>query len=250
MVEIQNLKVVYSGNGAAVTALDGVSLTLGEGKTCAVIGPSGCGKSSLLYAVAGLIRPAAGRVLIHNKPVTPKRKETALILQDYGLLPWKTAWQNVALGLELRGIAREKVNSLVEEAMRELGLWNFRHHYPAQLSGGQRQRVAIARSLTLKPDLFLLDEPFSSLDALTRENLQESLLDFWRKTRTSIMLVTHNIEEAVFLGQKIAIFSPGPGRIIHVVENDEMGNLAYRKSDSFYARCTLVRDLLSKGSKG
>lgn len=249
MLAVKNLTVVYPGNGTSVTALEEASFFLAAGQTCAIIGPSGCGKSTLLYAVAGLIKSTAGEILIKNEPVKPKRRETALILQDYGLLPWKTAWQNVTLGLEVRGVPVKERQTLAEQAMRELGLWDFRRLYPAQLSGGQRQRVAIARSLTLKPDLFLLDEPFSSLDALTRENLQDSLAEFWKKTQATIILVTHSIEEAVFLGQRIIIFSPGPGRIIHVIDNAAAGEPAYRGNPSFYARCTSVRELLAKGVK-
>ncbi|MHB1042887.1 MAG: ABC transporter ATP-binding protein [Eubacteriales bacterium] len=248
MLQVKDLIVVYKNNGR-VNALAEVSFYLAPGQTCAIIGPSGCGKSTLLYTIAGLISPTEGEVVINGLPVRPKRKETALILQDYGLLPWKTAWQNAALGLELRGVTREETGALVEESMRDLGLWEVRHHFPAQLSGGQRQRVAIARSITLKPDLFLLDEPFSSLDALTRESLQETLLEFWNSTRTTVLLVTHNIEEAVFLGRKIIIFTPGPGRINHIIDNSQMGGRAYRKSPSFYARCTEVRELLAEGAK-
>jgi len=131
--------------------------------------------------------------------------------------------------------------------MKELGIWEVRDHYPAQLSGGQRQRVAIARSLTLRPDLFLMDEPFSSLDALTRESLQNTLLEFWKKRKSTMILVTHSIEEAVFLGQNILIFSAGPGRILHQVDNREMGDQNYRREPLFYNRCSRVREIIQGG---
>ncbi|MDK2889064.1 MAG: NitT/TauT family transport system ATP-binding protein [Thermoanaerobacter sp.] len=248
MINVRGLKVTYKSKNTEFLALSDVSFDLAKGDTCAIIGPSGCGKSTLLYVLAGLLRPTGGEVTINGEPVRPKRRETALILQDYGLLPWKTALQNTVLGLEIRGVSRLESLALAEEAMKELGIWEVRDHYPAQLSGGQRQRVAIARSLTLKPDLFLMDEPFSSLDALTREGLQNTLLDFWKKKRATMVLVTHNIEEAVFLGQKILIFSPGPGRILHIIENREMGDRDYRKKPLFFDRCSRVREIIERGA--
>lgn len=247
MIKVSRLEVVYKSKEKQVPALDDVSFDLGSGQTCAIIGPSGCGKSTLLYVLAGLLKHTSGEVKINGQPVRPKRRETALILQDYGLLPWKTALQNTSLGLEIRGVSRQEYMAAVEDAMKELGIWEFRDHYPAQLSGGQRQRVAIARSLTLRPDLFLMDEPFSSLDALTREGLQDTLLDFWKKKKAAIVLVTHNIEEAVFLGQKILIFSSRPGRILHVIENKEMGDHDYRGKPLFYSRCSRVREIIERG---
>lgn len=249
MISISRLEAAYVNRNVRVQALSDVSFTLETGQTCAIIGPSGCGKSTLLYVLAGLLNPTGGEALINREPVRPKRRETALILQDYGLLPWKTALQNTTLGLEIRGFQRKECLSAAEESMKELGLWEVRDHYPAQLSGGQRQRVAIARSLTLKPDLFLMDEPFSSLDALTRENLQDTLLEFWKKRKSTLVLVTHNIEEAVFLGRKILIFSAGPGRILHTVENGEMGDPDYRKKPLFYDRCSQVREIIERGGE-
>lgn len=248
MIRVSGLEAAYENNNARVLALSNVSFELARGQTCAIIGPSGCGKSTLLYILAGLLRHTAGEVTINGEPVRPKRKETALILQDYGLLPWKTALQNTCLGLEIRGHSKKEALKSAEEAMTDLGIWEFRNHYPAQLSGGQRQRVAIARSLTLRPDLFLMDEPFSSLDALTRENLQYTLLDFWKRKKASLVLVTHNIEEAVFLGQKILIFTAGPGRILEIVDNSDMGDAGYRTKALFYDRCSKVRGIIERGA--
>ncbi|MCL5058351.1 MAG: ABC transporter ATP-binding protein [Actinobacteria bacterium] len=247
MIRVSGLEAAYVNNNAQVLALSDVSFTLEKGQTCAIIGPSGCGKSTLLYILAGLLRHAAGEVAVNGEPVRPKRKETALILQDYGLLPWKTALQNTSLGLEIRGHSRKEVLETAEEAMTDLGIWEFRDHFPAQLSGGQRQRVAIARSLTLKPDLFLMDEPFSSLDALTRESLQNTLLDFWKKKNSTMVLVTHSIEEAVFLGQRIIIFTAGPGRILQTLENGAMGDAGYRTKPQFHDCCSRVRGIIERG---
>lgn len=248
MIKVDNLEVVYQNKSSRLIALSNVSLDLSKGMTCAIIGPSGCGKSTLLYVLAGLLKHSGGDVSINGEAVRPNRRETALILQDYGLLPWKTAFQNTALGLEIRGVSQAETFAAVQEAMTELGIWEFREHYPVQLSGGQRQRVAIARSLTLKPNLFLMDEPFSSLDALTREVLQDTLLEFWKRKKAAIMLVTHSIEEAVFVGQKILIFSKGPGRILDVVENKEMGDHDYRNKPLFYQRCSQVREIIERGA--
>lgn len=248
MIKVESLEVIYQNKNSRLVALKDVSFNLSAGKTCAIIGPSGCGKSTLLYVLAGLLKHSGGTVSINNEPVRPNRRETALILQDYGLLPWKTAFQNTSLGLEIRGVAHDDKYGAVKEAMTELGIWDFRNHYPAQLSGGQRQRVAIARSLTLRPNLFLMDEPFSSLDALTREALQNTLLEFWKKRQAAIVLVTHSIEEAVFLGQKILIFSKSPGMILNVVENNEVGDHGYRNKPLFYQRCSLVREMIERGA--
>lgn len=248
MIKVEDLEVIYQNKNSRYIALSDVSFDLSKGKTCAIIGPSGCGKSTLLYVLAGLLKHDRGMVTINNESVRPNRRETTLILQDYGLLPWKTAFQNTALGLEIRGVSEHDKYAAVKEAMTELGIWEFRNNYPAQLSGGQCQRVAIARSLTLKPSLFLMDEPFSSLDALTREVLQDTLLEFWKKKQAAVVLVTHSIEEAVFLGQKILIFSKSPGRILNVIENNEMGDHSYRNEPLFYQRCSQVREMIERGA--
>lgn len=240
MIAVEGLTVNYNGK---VKALRDVTFSLPEGASCAIIGPSGCGKSTLLQVLAGLIPPSAGAVAIGGEPVSSPRRQTGLILQDYGLLPWKTVWQNAILGLQIRG---EDV-AHAERALRDLGLWDFRDRYPAQLSGGQRQRVAIARALALRPDLLLMDEPFSSLDALTREGLQQALLDIWRRGGVTLVLVTHSIEEAVFLGQRILVLSPGPGRVVAEIPNPGAGRNEYRREPEFYARCTQVRDALERG---
>lgn len=249
-VEVRSLSLSYRQRNGDVPALAEVSFDLGRSETCAVIGPSGCGKTSLLYALAGLRRPAAGEVLVNGSPVSPKRRETALILQDYGLLPWKTVRENVALGLQIRGLPRPEREREVAAVLDWLGLGGLGHRYPAQLSGGQRQRVGIARALALDPDLLLMDEPFSSLDALTREELQNLLLEVHSRRRPTLLLVTHSIEEAIFLGRRILIFSPGPGRISHVLDNPRAGDPAYRGREEFHRLATAVRRLLDLGRNG
>jgi len=159
--------------------------------------------------------------------------QTALILQEYGLLPWKTVWDNVRLGLQMKRIPKEEMALKTEEMLGKLGLLSLRKRFPAQLSGGQRQRVAIARSLVLQPELLLMDEPFSSLDALTREEMQELLLQIWQEKNLTILLITHNIEEAVFLGQKIFVMSQCPGTIIKQLQNPLAGDYNARGKTEF-----------------
>lgn len=246
MVSLRDLSVVYRQRNTVVEALRQVSFSIGRGQTAAIIGPSGCGKTTLLYVLAGLVPASGGEALVDGQPVGPKRRRTSLILQDYGLLPWKTVWQNTILGMQIRRKTPEEIEERGRQLLQELGLWEFRHHYPAQLSGGQRQRVGIARSLALDPDLLLMDEPFSSLDALTRESLQEALLDIWQRDQVTILLVTHSIEEAVFLGQKIIVLSSRPGQVLAILENPGMGRVGFRRDPTFHRLANEVRRLLTR----
>lgn len=237
VVEVRNLNFAYgSTNANRVEVLASIDFNLAWGQTSALIGPSGCGKTTFLYLLAGLLAPTGGEIVVKSPP--------ALILQDYGLLPWKTVWDNAALGLVIRGQSRRQSREQVVPTLKSLGLWERRFHYPAQLSGGQRQRVAIARALALNSQLLLMDEPFSSLDALTREELQDTLLGIWRRSRISMVLVTHNIEEAVYLGQKIIVLSKAPARIKGIIVNQGMGSDDYRNQAQFHQRCREIRQLL------
>lgn len=246
-VELDGAGLVYRHNGCQVVALENVNLAVHRGESWAIIGPSGCGKTSLLFLMAGLRRPTSGQVLIDGQELGGPRAQTALILQDYGLFPWKNVYQNAALGLEIRGLSKKEQARLVLPILEELGLRDFLYHYPAQLSGGQRQRVAIARALAVQPDLLLMDEPLSALDALTRESLQELILRIWQKQRLTMVLVTHSIEEAVYLGEKIVVLSPRPGRVVAVVENPEAGEADFRQTPAFHRQCVRVRRLLETG---
>lgn len=244
-LSIKSLHVDYQQKGKTIPALDSVDLTLSQGKTGVIIGPSGCGKSTLFNVLAGLNDRYSGQVLIDGK-VPSGGRETALILQEYGLLPWKTVWDNVILGLQLRKKTPREIQIQAETVLDKLGLLTLAKRFPAQLSGGQRQRVAIARALVLEPKLLLMDEPFSSLDALTREEIQDFLLEIWQETRLTILLITHNIEEAVFLGHKIFVMSPGPGRIQQVVENVMAGDCELRGKIPFLEMCSSLRSSLHR----
>jgi len=266
MIEVEDVKIVYAGR-PPVVALNGVSFSVPRGCTCAVIGPSGCGKTTLLYALAGLLHPCQGSIRIGGEAIRQPRRQTALVLQDCGLFPWKTVWDNAVLGLQIgrrrggrgssvigsvrRGVGDRVCGSIrrdggrgvdqdterVAAILRELGLWELRRRFPAQLSGGQRQRVAIARALALGPDLLLMDEPFSSLDALTREVMQDLLAEIG--VQLTWVLVTHDIAEAVFLGQKILVMDRG--RIVEEIANPDALKQGYRSQPSFLELCSSLR---------
>jgi NitT/TauT family transport system ATP-binding protein len=202
------------------TALDGLSLEVAAGELVSVVGPSGCGKSTLLDLVTGLSKPTAGRILLDGKPVTGPGLDRGIVFQQYALLPWRTAQANVELGLEGRGLARSERRRIARDHLALVGLAGFEDRYPHELSGGMKQRVAIARSLAFDPEVLLMDEPFAALDAQTREGLQAELLRIWRATGKTIVFITHGIEEAVYLGQRVVVLTPRPGRVQTVIDVD------------------------------
>ena len=247
MIEVVGLHLAYDlGRGRQVVAIEELSFHVHSGESLAVIGPSGCGKSSLLYVIAGLIPPTAGAVYLDGEEVRGPRRGVALVLQDLGLLPWKTVWKNVTLGLEVDGSLDEGRRAKVRQVLDELGLLELRDRYPAQLSGGQQQRVALARALALEPQVLLMDEPLGSLDALTKEIIQNTILQLWRERaeRLSLILVTHDIEEAVFLGQRVLVLTPRPARLKAEILNPGMGTVEYRASPEFYEQVRRLRQLL------
>ncbi|HRY72635.1 MAG TPA: ATP-binding cassette domain-containing protein, partial [Spirochaetia bacterium] len=219
MLEFEGVSIAYRVPDGRLLAVEGASASLPEGAIGALVGPSGCGKTSLVQAAAGLLKPAAGRVLVAGKELRAVRERTAVIFQDFGLLPWKTVEENAELPLLLRRIPRAERRRRVAPVLEELGLLPYRSFFPARLSGGMRQRVAVARALASDPDLLLMDEPFSSLDALTREGLQESLLSAARRRRMTVLIVTHSIEEAAFLSDRAYVMTGrAPGRVSALVE--------------------------------
>ncbi|MDA8219426.1 MAG: ABC transporter ATP-binding protein [Dehalococcoidales bacterium] len=243
MIEVSDLGFAYAP-GQDIFSRFGWQAAAGE--AWAIIGPSGCGKTTLLYLLAGLRRPRQGHVRVEGRPLTGPRAATGLILQDYGLLPWFTARDNVALGLRIRGVAEKKRRELAGLWLERLGLLDVADRYPSQLSGGQRQRVAIARTLALGPDLLLMDEPFSSLDAITREDLQDLVLSLGIEGQATTILVTHNIEEAVYLAGRILVLPQPPIHEARVIENPGGGHLGYRHEASFHEKCEEVRGAIEK----
>ncbi len=241
MIEVRSLKIEYGTSGAAVLAVDGVDFTLGKGRSLALIGPSGCGKTTILFSIAGLLPPTEGRILIFGEPVSGPRRDVALILQNAGLLPWKTVWQNANLSLLLSG---EYPKQNAAAVLNELGLLEVKDRFPAELSEGMKRRVGIARALSTAPSVMLMDEPLASLDTLTRERIQDLFLTLWREHKFSLILVTHDIEEAAFLGQDIIVLTERPARIKGKVENPGMGSLDYRESEEYTRIVRRLREVL------
>lgn len=201
-----------------VSALQDIHLEVRQGEFMVIVGPSGCGKSTLLDLLAGLTKPSSGQILLDGKAIAGPDLDRGIVFQQYALFPWRTALANVEFGLEAKGIGKKERRETALEYIRLVGLSGFENRYPHELSGGMKQRIAIARSLAYDPEVLLMDEPFAALDAQTRETLQSELLRIWEATKKTIIFITHGIEEAVYLGQRVAVMSSRPGRIKEVVE--------------------------------
>jgi len=244
MVTLEGLGLRYPAAGAAVSAFEGLDAQIAAGEVAAIVGPSGCGKTSVIRVIAGLREPSEGRVLVGEGGKTPRR---AVIFQDYGLFPWKTVSANVELPLLLAGLRPKERRALAAPLIAELGLGDFSAFYPARLSGGMRQRVALARALVQEPDILLMDEPFSSLDALTRESMQEILLALQRRRGTTVLLVTHSIEEAAYLADRVYVMrGRNPGRLAATIAAPERGSRggAFRAQQGFLDCMTRIRAAL------
>ncbi len=239
MIRVKNLTFTYP---EGVKTLSDLKFSVRKGESCAIIGPSGCGKTTLLYLIAGLLPVQQGEIRVNGAATT--RGNIPMILQDYGLFPWKTVWENVAMGLILKRVPSREIKQKLTPILEELGLSPFADFYPSQLSGGQRQRVAIARVLAMNPSLILMDEPFSSLDAMTREHLQMLLAKIWKIHRITFIIVTHSIEEAAFLGKKVIVLSERPASIQAIVANPHAGDPAFRSSKEFFELSTRLRKTL------
>ncbi len=238
MLAVEGLCKEY---GAGTKVLEDLSFSVKRGTSLTIIGPSGCGKSTLLYIMAGLTKPTAGRVLIDGREVTAPSRQVGFILQDFGLLPWKTVKENLCLGMRIRKVPKEEQERRSREMLEHLGLGPHGDKYPARLSGGERQRLAIGRALALEPSLLLMDEPFSSLDTLTRERLQNAMLEIRSQRDLTMVMVTHSIEEAVFLGGSIMVLGGRPCSIRTVLPNPGAGDRDYRNKEEFFEVCRQVR---------
>jgi len=200
------------------TALKDINFEVKTGEFMVLVGPSGCGKSTLLDLLGGLTKPTSGKILLDGKPIIGPALDRGIVFQQYALFPWKTAQGNIEFGLEAKGVPTKERAELAREYLSLVGLTGFEHRYPHELSGGMKQRVAIARSLAYDPDVLLMDEPFAALDAQTRETLQSELLRIWEKTKKTIVFITHGIDEAVYLGQRVAVMTSRPGRIKQIID--------------------------------
>jgi ABC-type nitrate/sulfonate/bicarbonate transport system ATPase subunit len=244
ILEIRHVAATFVEQRAVLPVLDDVSFAVGEGEFVALIGPSGSGKSTLLDVVAGLIAPDAGEVLLGGRLVATRDRlgRSAYMHQRDLLLPWRTALDNAALGLEAAGMSRRRARAAVRARLAEFGLDGFAGAYPAQLSGGMRQRVAFLRTVVAGQPLLLLDEPFGALDALTRAAMQDWLLDLLARERRTVLLVTHDVEEAVFLADRVVVFSPRPARVVRIepIPLPRPRRRAIVTSDAFVARKAAV----------
>jgi len=199
-------------NRTPVRALGGFDIEVEEGEFLSIVGPSGCGKSTFLNVLLGLTRPDSGEVLIHGRPITGPGTDRAMVFQEFGLLPWRTVRHNIELGLELKRVPTDKRRAVAERLVGLVGLTGFESHYPHELSGGMKQRVGLARALATDPEVLLMDEPFAALDAQTRDLMQVELLRIWREARKTVLFVTHQIDEAIYLSDRVMVMSKRPGR--------------------------------------
>jgi NitT/TauT family transport system ATP-binding protein len=220
LLEATRLSKDYGTGGKAMRVLDGIDLTIDDGEFVAIVGPSGCGKSTFLHIAGGFVNPSDGSIRFDGTPITKPGPNRGVVFQDYSLYPWRTVIGNIVWGLEAQGVPRAERMQTAERFMEMVGLTAFRHHYPNELSGGMKQRVALARTLTYDPKLLLMDEPFGALDVQTRELMQEELQRIWNATRKTVLFVTHDIDEAVYLSDRVVVFTARPGRIKETIAID------------------------------
>ncbi|WP_134702447.1 ABC transporter ATP-binding protein [Ammoniphilus sp. YIM 78166] len=245
-IEIDSLSKVYSDRNEEVVAIKEVNLSIPEGKFVSVVGPSGCGKSTFLHIVGGFIPKTKGTVRIRGKEVDKPGPDRGMMFQESALFPWKTVSENVAWGLEIQGVPKQERQGIVENYLKLVHLWEFRNHLPSQLSGGMKQRISLARVLAFNPDVLLMDEPFGALDAQTRENMQVELQRIWKESQKSVLFVTHDIDEAVFLSDIVVVFTGRPAVIKEIIEIDfpRPRNLDIHKTKEFTDYRNYIWDLL------
>ena len=219
-LKIDNVVKEYNGNKGKTIALNGVSLDIKENEFICVVGPSGCGKSTLLNIIAGLLEPTSGAVYLDGEKIEGTGVERGVVFQGYALFPWRTVLKNVMFGLEMKRVPKAQAEEIAKKYIKAVGLEGFEHAYPKELSGGMRQRVAIARAYAADPEVLLLDEPFGALDAQTRVQLQSELLNTWEHEKKTCFFITHDVDEAIILAQRVIIMSARPGRIKRIVDID------------------------------
>lgn len=217
-IQVEGVVHRYERDGKSVTALQDLSLSIHEGEFVSIVGPSGCGKTTLLYAVAGFLRPSEGRILVDGRPVLGPGPDRGVVFQSFALFNWLTVRENVEFGLRMRSASLAERASRSDELLAMVGLTRFAERYPYELSGGMKQRAAIARALATDPGVLLMDEPFGALDAQSRDMMQEELVRIWQASGKTVLFVTHSIDEAIYLSSRVIVFSFRPGRIKHVLE--------------------------------
>jgi NitT/TauT family transport system ATP-binding protein len=215
-----NKSYVSARTGRSLTALEGIDLNVRDGEFLCIVGPSGCGKTTLLQVLAGLEPASSGSIMLDDRPIEGPGADRGMVFQGYALFPWRTVLENIGFGLEIKGLSRRERYTIAKRYAHMVGLAGFEAAYPNELSGGMKQRVGIARALANAPEVLLMDEPFGSLDAQTREIMQRELLEIWRAARRTIVFVTHSVQEAVFLADRIVVMTARPGRIKALIEVD------------------------------
>ncbi|MGF7160838.1 NitT/TauT family transport system ATP-binding protein [Rhodoligotrophos appendicifer] len=220
IIRVENVSMEYEGGAETIRALGGLSMDVRAGEILCIVGSSGCGKSTLLSLIAGFQTPTAGRILLHGQPITGIDTRCGMIFQEYALFPWKTVQRNVEFGLKMRHVGKDERRETARYFIKLVGLEGFENAYPSELSGGMRQRAALARSLANDPEILLMDEPFAAVDAMTRQLLQDQLIDIVEKTAKTVIFVTHSIDEALILSDRIVVFSSRPGRVKVAIDND------------------------------
>lgn len=245
---LQDLSKSFVLDGKSeVEALSHLYLEVSEGEFVSILGPSGCGKTTLLRIIAGLDHASGGTILLNGKPISGPCPRMAMIFQEYSLYPWKTVMDNIAFGLEVKGVSTQERREKARELLGLVGLQDFSNNFPYELSGGMRQRVAVARALAIDPQILLMDEPFGALDAQTRNMLQKELLDIWEKTKKTVVFVTHSVDEAVFLSDRIIVLTARPGTIKEAV-NIDLPRPRDRTGTEFARIRRYVLDLMEQAS--
>jgi NitT/TauT family transport system ATP-binding protein len=212
-IEARNISLTFkSKDRDPVTALSNFNLAVNKGEFVTIVGPSGCGKSTFLNMLLGLVKPGSGEMRMNGKPITGPGQERAMVFQEFGLLPWRTVQANIELGLELKGVPAAQRSARAAQLIKLVGLNGFERHYPHELSGGMKQRVGLARALATEPEVLLMDEPFAALDAQTRDLMQTELLQIWERTKKTVLFVTHSIEEAAYLSDRVIVMTARPGQ--------------------------------------
>ena len=245
-LEASGVRKVYHKDGQSLQVLDVERFSAREGEFITVIGPSGCGKSTFLHIVGGFIKAEGGSIRVYGEEVSGPGPDRGIMFQEFALFPWKSVAGNVAWGLEAQGFPRDKIEETVRKYLEMMGLADFRNHFPAELSGGMKQRVALARVLAFDPKVLLMDEPFGALDAQTRETMQEELTRLWERTGKTIVFVTHDIEEAVFLGDRVVVLTARPARVREEVRIDlpRPRDLTIKKSSECHRYRNYIWDLI------
>lgn len=251
VLEIEHITKTFITDSTKMLVLDDVSFSIGKDEFVCLVGPSGCGKSTLLRVIAGLEHADSGRIVFQGQPITKPTPKIAMVFQLFGLLPWKTALENVEVPLEVLGVPKENRVHIAQEYLQMVGLEGFENVYPHDLSGGMKQRVGIARALALKPDVLLMDEPFSSLDELTAKTLRELVLNIWRNPTlptNDFIMVSHNVEEAVFMADRVIVMSPRPGKIVGEARIEiPRPREEYLRDKKYFKYIDEVVELLEKG---